>query len=287
MVLTCALSLRAIRWHILLTKNKRMRVADTFWATTVGYLGNSFLPARAGEVIRTVLLARKARIGSSFVLATALIERVTDVFALIGIGLIVPLTLHTHAGWLDQATGRIITLGVLCLGGLLALPYLVRWCPTWLARLPLPAHLKQRLSRLATDFLVGLMALRSRPRAAGFTLLTVVIWLVDAGFAILMAKALYLSLSLPQALLLLVALGLSSALPSTPGSVGIYQFVAVHILPPFGLTHDQALAYIIVYQGVTYVVITFWGLLGLWQLRTNGATAPLPPLGRDRRGSAG
>ena len=220
MVLTCALSLRAIRWHILLTKNKRMRVADTFWATTVGYLGNSFLPARAGEVIRAVLLARKARIGSSFVLATALIERVTDVFALIGIGLIVPLTLHTHAGWLDQATGRIITLGVLCLGGLLSLPYLVRRCPAWLARLPLPEHLRQRLSRLAADFLVGLMALRSRPRAAGFALLTIVIWLVDAGFGILMAKAIYLSLSLPQALLLLVALGLSSALRPPRGRSG-------------------------------------------------------------------
>ena len=286
-VLTCALFLRAVRWHILLMKNKPMHIANTFWATTVGYLGNSFLPARSGEVIRAVLLAQKVGISSSFVLATALIERMTDVFALIGIGLIVPLTLHTHAGWLDQATGRIISLGVVSVGGLLSLPYLVRRCPAWLARLPLPAHLRQRLTALAADFLLGLVALRSRPRTSVFAFLTVVIWLVDAVFGILMAQALYLSLSLPQALLLLVALGLSSALPSTPGSVGIYQFVAVHILPPFGLTRDQALAYIIVYQGITYIVVTFWGLLGLWQLRTSRSTGPLPLPGKGQHGNAG
>ena len=286
-VLSVALSLRAIRWHILLSTGTHIPVVATFWATAVGYLGNSFLPARAGEVIRAVLLARKTGTGSGFVLATALIERLADVCALIGIGLIVPLALHTHAGWLDQATGKIILLGVLCAGGLLFLPYVVRRCPAWLARLPVPARLRQRLVPLAADFLLGLVSLRNRQRAAGFALLTIVIWLVDATFGILMAKALYLSLSVPQALLLLVALGLSGALPSTPGAVGIYQFVAVHLLPPFGLTHDQALAYIIVYQGITYLTITFWGLLGLWYLRTDRPTGPPPLPGTDRHGSAG
>jgi len=37
------------------------------------------------------------------------------------------------------------------------------------------------------------------------------------------------------ALLVLTALGLSSALPSTPGYVGIFQFVAVTVLAPFGI----------------------------------------------------
>jgi hypothetical protein len=41
----------------------------------------------------------------------------------------------------------------------------------------------------------------------------------------------------------------------------------VSVLVPFGLTEAQALAHIIAYQGVMYVVITLWGLLGLWKLR--------------------
>ncbi|MCZ2097626.1 MAG: flippase-like domain-containing protein, partial [Anaerolineae bacterium] len=75
-----------------------------------------------------------------------------------------------------------------------------------------------------------------------------------------------LTLSAPQALLLLAALGLSSAIPSTPGYVGIYQFVAVTVLVPFGLTQDEALVYIIAFQLVTYVGVTIWGAVGLWRL---------------------
>ena len=47
---------------------------------------------------------------------------------------------------------------------------------------------------------------------------------------------------------------------------GIYQFVAVTLLPPFGFSRSEALAYIIVAQAITYAVVTVWGLLGLWRL---------------------
>ena len=64
-------------------------------------------------------------------------------------------------------------------------------------------------------------------RLAGFVALTIVIWLSDAAGTMAGAHALGLEIRFPVALLLLTALGLGSALPSTPGYVGIYQFVAV------------------------------------------------------------
>ena len=74
------------------------------------------------------------------------------------------------------------------------------------------------------------------------------------------------TLNLDQALVLLAALGLSSAIPSTPGYVGVYQFVAATVLVPFGFSRPDALAYILISQVFNYVVVSFWGLLGLWQL---------------------
>ncbi len=76
-------------------------------------------------------------------------------------------------------------------------------------------------------------------------------------------------LNLGQALILLAALGLSSAIPSTPGYVGVYQFVAVTILVPFGFLRSEALAYILISQVVGYLQYGFWGLLGLWQINKN------------------
>ena len=69
------------------------------------------------------------------------------------------------------------------------------------------------------------------------------------------------------AFLLLAGLGLGSALPSTPGYIGIYQFVAVRVLTPFGFSRTDAIAYILVAQALMYIVIGVWGALGLWRYR--------------------
>jgi uncharacterized membrane protein YbhN (UPF0104 family) len=63
---------------------------------------------------------------------------------------------------------------------------------------------------------------------------------------------------------------LGSALPSTPGSLGVYQFVTITVLAPFGFSRSDALAYALIGQGVNYVVVTSLGLLGIWRynLRT-------------------
>ena len=62
-------------------------------------------------------------------------------------------------------------------------------------------------------------------------------------------------------------IGLGSALPSTPGYVGIYQFVAVSVLTPFGFSRADAIAYILVAQALSYAVIGVWGSLGIVRYR--------------------
>ncbi len=97
--------------------------------------------------------------------------------------------------------------------------------------------------------------------------LTVVIWCLDGMTTVLSAHAIGLSIGLPLAFLLIAGLGLGSALPSTPGYVGIYQFVAVSVLTPFGLSRTDAIAYILFYQAVSYLVVLSWGLIALGQQR--------------------
>ena len=140
-----------------------------------------------------------------------------------------------------------------------------------LTRLSLRHALDARLSDSIGQFLLGMRAFQHPGRALLFAGLTVVIWLTDAPMAIEVGSALNLTLALPQALLLLAALGLSSAVPSTPGYVGIYQFVAVTILTPFDFSRSEALAYIIAFQAVNYVVVIVWGTMGLWRLSTIGS----------------
>ena len=53
--------------------------------------------------------------------------------------------------------------------------------------------------------------------------------------------------------------------------MGIYQFVAVSVLTPFGFRKVNAIAYILLAQAVQYVILTFWGLLALTRQRGSGS----------------
>jgi uncharacterized protein (TIRG00374 family) len=257
---------RALRWRLLLSVEKRIAPLTVFWATAVGYLGNNFLPARAGELIRSGLLARKTGLSMSYVLATALVERVLDVVALVLISAVAVAALPSVPLWLVGATRALTVLAVFAVLVFIVLPRLEKQIQRLLARIMGATPLQGRLSGLLQQFLLGMRAFQHLTRGAGFAGLTCVIWLADSLAMLLVARAFHLTLALPQALVLIAALGLSSAAPSTPGYVGIYQFVAVTVLAPFGFARDEALAFILAAQAVIYAVVIVWGALGLWSL---------------------
>jgi hypothetical protein len=74
-------------------------------------------------------------------------------------------------------------------------------------------------------------------------------------------------LGFARAMILIAALGLSSAVPSTPGYVGVYQFVAVTVLAPLAIDRADALAIVLLLQAAIYLVMIIAGLAGLAQLR--------------------
>src|SRR2546425_6485594 len=75
--------LRSLRWRLLLNAEARFDVMTVFWATMAGYLGNSFLPARAGELVRTFAISSRSHLTRTYVLTTALAERMLDAIALV------------------------------------------------------------------------------------------------------------------------------------------------------------------------------------------------------------
>jgi uncharacterized membrane protein YbhN (UPF0104 family) len=83
---------------------------------------------------------------------------------------------------------------------------------------------------------------------------------------VFLASILQIHVAFTQAIVLLASLGLSSALPSTPGYVGIYQFVAVTVLEPFGIARESALTLILVSQILNIFLVSLLGGIGLWRV---------------------
>lgn len=252
--------IRSMRWRILLTTNQPIPVRNVFWANMAGYLGNNILPSRAGELIRAMYVAQENKIPASFSLATGLAERFIDLLALIVLGsLALSYTGITSAT--IQSALRVVSW--IALAGVLALliaPFFGRKLMKWIATFPiLQRSVGIKTVHFFEQFLEGIKALHDFKRLALLILSTTVIWLMDAIGVVLVARSIHLDFLLLQAFVLLSGLGLSSAIPSTPGYVGVYQYVTVLVLEPFGIPKSSALAFIIILQVVNFLTVAFWG----------------------------
>jgi uncharacterized protein (TIRG00374 family) len=263
---SATLFLRACRWRVLLNSTLAVGFGHAFWATAAGYFGNNFLPARGGELVRTYMIA--SRPGElTFVLTTALAERVADALALVTIASIVLLVHPVQSGWMAAAARPVAVMAMAAVAAIAVVPLFGTFFERVIARLPLPARITHLLHHAVEQGMEGLRAFHDLGRLTEFLALTAVIWTLDAMATIVGGAVLGLHIPLMVAFLLLAGLGLGSALPSTPGYVGIYQFVAVSVLTPFGFTRAQAIAYILVAQALSYVVMGFWGAIGLSRRR--------------------
>jgi glycosyltransferase 2 family protein len=151
--------------------------------------------------------------------------------------------------------------------GIAILPKLDRLWHRLLDRAPVPERFRGKLKHILEQVMFGLRAFHDTRRLFNFLALTAVIWFMDAVGVILGARSLGLILTVSMAYLLITGLGLGSALPSTPGFVGIYQFVAVTVLTPFGFSRSAVIAYTLLLQVLQYLSTGIWGLFALWRFR--------------------
>ena len=266
---TClSLFMRSLRWRILLNAEEKLSIGTVFCATMAGYMGNAFLPARAGELVRTMVVSGRSSLTKTYVLTTALSERLMDAVALVLWASLILLGVNPKPGWMSGVARTMAVAAAVGAVAIAVLPHTGGLCQNVLRRLPLPIALRDRLIGLADQVLLGMRAFHNTGRFLGFAAMTILIWVSDALGTMIAGRALDLSLSFSMAMLLITGLGLSSALASTPGYVGIYQFVAVTILVPMGVAKSAALAFILVVQAYGYVVTLLLGLPCLWILRS-------------------
>ena len=67
------------------------------------------------------------------------------------------------------------------------------------------------------------------------------------------------------ALLVLCTTALGMVIPSSPGYIGVYEYIVVLALSLFGVEREMALSYGLVLHGVIYVGQSLLGVLGLWR----------------------
>jgi uncharacterized membrane protein YbhN (UPF0104 family) len=226
-----ATALRGERWHRILVRGgvDRGRGAS-YGLTLVGYMGNNTLPARAGDLMRVVLLGGPRRA----VLGTVVAERVLDACALVAIFAFVVLDRGLDFGPLPY----IAAAGVLLLAAAAVLWRLVPRVREWTR--PLVGSTRELLS----GYGVALFAL------------SLVLWAVEALVYAAVGAAVGVHLGVTGGLYVMALTNLSALIPAAPGYVGTYDAAVLLALRSLKL---PALGYLLVLRFVLFVPITVAG----------------------------
>lgn len=260
-----SLTLRSVRWTVLLTPIKRLTLAQVWPVTVLGYAGNLVLPARLGEVLRAAVLRRRG-VPMSAGLATVAAERVLDGLMTVSLVLLtMPLLPESAPQWLVTA-GRIV--GIVFAFGLVVLwliltarPLVVRILDRLTARFPLLV----KPAGWALHFVDGLAVLRSPGLLARVVGLTALAWVAAIGEYWLAVRSVGVTLSLAATAFSISSLGLGSAVPAAPGYIGTSELVGVTVLGLWGVPAATALAASIAFHVVEIVPIGLVGLIVGWR----------------------
>jgi uncharacterized membrane protein YbhN (UPF0104 family) len=241
-------AVRAERWRLIL---HRTSVAasrpDAYGLTTVGYMGNNLLPARAGEVIRVMLMSRQTGHGVRKVGGSVIAERMLDVVVL-GLALLVVARAVLPARALPGDAPALFAAGGVAV--LVTVALALRF---------VGHHALVARARAFAEPLADAPRALLHPRGLAFMALTAVVWLFEAVVYVMVGRAVGLHLGAVDAGYLVALTNFSTALPAAPGSLGTFEAAVVFGLTAISLA-GQAVSYMLMLRFVLYVPITIVGL---------------------------
>jgi glycosyltransferase 2 family protein len=217
--------------------------------TTVGYMGNNVFPARAGELLRILLLAPRAGASRTRVLGTVVAERALDAVVLL------VLMFAFTAGALPDVLDRSTALVLVASTALLAGGILVVWSRR-AERLKWLGRLREKIREASAAF----HGLRGA-EGAGLLLLSTALWVAEGAVYLLVAESVGLSLGALEAISIMVLANLAALVPAGPGYLGTFDAAVILALSGIGIAHGSAVGYLLVLRFVLFVPITAAGLI--------------------------
>ncbi len=254
---------RTWRWHYMLRSIKPVSLRTLFPIVAIGYMGNNIYPARAGEVLRSYVLKKRAGVPMSASLATVVIERLFDgVVMLLFVFVSLP-RLETLPDWLRQVVvlGSIVFFSALIVFFVVAArPDHARGMYRWLIARVIPFEFQGRVHGLADRFMEGLASLRRERDVLMIFVTSLVIWLLETVKYWFVMHAFPFEVSFYALMLMNGVVNLATTIPSSPGYVGTFDAPGIAILEAFGVNRAIATGYTLVLHAALWFPITALGL---------------------------
>ena len=267
---------QGLRWRALIGDGadlpRRTYVALSWFGLGV----SNVVPGRPGDIVRGIWFGRIARMPAARSLASVGVDRAFDVITLVII-VLACLPFVAHPDWL---------MALALVGGLIALALLVVLILAWWA-----AHRSARarqwmdesadagwLRRQAGALMRGMASMDHLAQVARVTAWSFATWASWTAGAWLIASSMSLDVTIGGAFFLCGVMGLGAAIPSSPGQIGTFQWLAVVSLAVLGVGRADALAFSVLLQLVILIPVIIGTPLAAWWLtsRYHGSRAAVP-----------
>jgi uncharacterized protein (TIRG00374 family) len=247
------------RWRVVARPNARLSRLDAVEILMIGSFVN-LIVSRAGDFARAILTARRGQQKVAAVLGSMVVDRFADVALLLAIAAGI-------SAWVDMPRVIRIGLSIVALTTVAAVPLI--WCAeaagTVVRRVIaiVSPTLAAVVAGALTSLSAGLRVSVKNGQIMAIGVWTVVIWGISTAAIVCSLKALALPVPWFAALFVLVVTNLGGVLPSSPGAIGVYHYLAVVALSPWLLNPSTALAFAIVSHALNVVVTVSCGSISL------------------------
>jgi uncharacterized protein (TIRG00374 family) len=258
---TAGFGVAGLRWRRLVDRQVDLSFREAFESLMVGNLTNLLVPTRLGDVMRAVLVARRGTVPVAGVLASVVVERVSDLLMLLAfafsLSLVVPAPAAVAAAFRALAA---VTIGaIVCF--IVAADRLVPIARAGL-RLVAPA-LDDPIGRHLDGFVVELKAAGGPTRVASVVALSAAAWCVFGAAFVCSVFAFHLAVPWYAGLFVMTVVNLGGLVPASPGSIGVYHYLAVLALSVWLHDPSTALGFALVTHALGLTVVLACGSLSL------------------------
>ena len=245
---------QAVRWRRI-AATRQVRLPRFYEMTVSGVAVNNVLPGRIGDFLRARWLGLDSGMPAGKAFGTVILDRAFDLVVLVGL-LVVGIAAVASSGWLVELAAA----GVVVLVGFAGVLLFSRM---YIERRDRDRRERGLLRRLVRDTVERLAEPLGRRHLLVWLGLSLGAWAMWAVAALLVARSLDVDLSLTEALFVTAVLNLGSAVPSSPGYVGTYEWLGVASLGLLGIDNEPALAFTLLVHAAWYVPTTLFGAVAL------------------------
>ncbi len=249
---------KSMRWQVLLTPRPGLIVL--FLTNLVGFMANTILPARAGELIRALVLGKKEKISKTTVLGSAALDRIFEGIGMLILLVIMPLIMDTP-DWMKKGTlGFVILFSII----FTLIILMMKINPDTLIKyIPLSDKTNEIIKGVFEKLQKGFEAINNLKASTTATLLSLLGWITQIFMIHFVILSFGINLTPLAALMTLLAVNIAIMIPAAPGSLGTFELSVVLALGFFNIDKSQALSIALTYHFIQLIPVTIAGIISI------------------------